>query len=337
MKALRLEDKSLFLDPGFPVPKVEGEVLIKVISAGICNTDLEIVKGYGGFEGILGHEFVGTAVGAADTKLVGRRVAGEINSGCNHCQLCKQGDARHCPDRTVLGIKGRDGAFAEFLSLPARNLLEVPDSLTDDEAVFIEPVAAACEILDQVDIGNRSRVCVVGDGKLGQLIVRVLATTGCQLTVIGKHQQKLELAAAVGAKTVTLDGPVGSGLGPGPGSSALATSNLTGAEHSFDVVVEASGSPSGLDLALSLVRPRGIVVLKSTHHDRTSLDLSQVVVSEITLVGSRCGRFERAIQVLATREVKVDDLISDRFRLENWEAAFDRAAESSSLKVIVAM
>jgi threonine dehydrogenase-like Zn-dependent dehydrogenase len=292
MKALRLEDKRLFLDAGFPVPSVEGEALIKVIAAGICNTDLEIVNGYAGFRGILGHEFVGTVVDAPDRTLIDRRVAGEINAGCNHCRRCRQGDARHCPDRTVLGIKGRDGAFAELLSLPARNLVEVPDSLTDDEAVFIEPVAAAFEILDQVEIGNRSRVCVVGDGKLGQLIVRMLATTGCHLTVIGKHQHKLKLAAAVGASTVTLDGAPGTGLAPAAGAeSDLAASNLPDAEHSFDVVVEASGSPSGLDLAFSLVRPRGIVVLKSTHHDRTSLDLSEVVVNEITLVGSRCGRY----------------------------------------------
>ena len=322
MKALRLEE-TLSLDPGFPDPNRPGEALVRVVQAGICGTDLEILKGYAGFKGVLGHEFVGRVVNAPDRRLIGHRVAGDINAGCGACELCATGDSRHCANRTVLGIKGRSGAFAEFLSLPVQNLLDVPDSLSDDDGVFIEPVAAACEILDQVDIGPGSRVAVIGDGKLAQLIVRVLATTGCSLTVIGKHEDKLGLAAGAGARTVRIE--------PGAGASSL------GGLGPFDFVVEASGSASGVELALALVRPRGTIVLKSTHHDRTLLDLSQVVVNEVTLVGSRCGRFDRAIQLMAARKVRVDDLISGRFPLAQWEQAFKKAAQPSSLKVIIRM
>ena len=183
----------------------EGEALIQVLSAGICNTDLEIVKGYAGFHGILGHEFVGRVVESDDARLTGRRVVGEINVGCNECDLCLKGDSRHCSRRTVIGIKERDGAFAEFISLPARNLVEVPDSLTDEAAVFAEPLAAACQVLEQVSINSSSSVAIIGDGKLAQAIVRVIAQTGCEPIVIGKHNHKLELASSVGARCVQIN------------------------------------------------------------------------------------------------------------------------------------
>ena len=338
MRALRFTD-TVHLDPAVPIPGGGAEALVKVIAAGICNTDLEIIKGYAGFRGTIGHEFVGMVVNSPDHRLIGRRVAGEINAGCNHCELCRQGDPRHCVNRSVLGIKDRDGAFAEFLTLPDRNLIEVPDSLSDPEAVFIEPVAAACEILEQVKIEGESKVAVLGDGKLGQLVVRVLATTGCRLTVIGKHQHKLDLAAASGAAaTVRLAGQSGPPSGPAMAIEILsATPEIQDSVHSFDVVIEASGSPSGLEIALALVRPRGIVVLKSTHHDRTSLNLSQVVVDEVTLVGSRCGRFEPAIHLLESRAVRVDDLISDSLPLDDWETALAAASDPASLKVILRM
>jgi threonine dehydrogenase-like Zn-dependent dehydrogenase len=326
MKALRLEAR-LYLDTDFPAPRIKDEALIRVLAAGICNTDLEIIKGYAGFRGILGHEFVGEVVEAPGRTLVGRRVAGEINVGCGRCQLCLQGDSRHCLDRTVLGIKGRNGAFAEFLSLPIHNLRQVPESLTNEEAVLIEPTAAACEILEQVAIGPDTKVAVIGDGKLGQLIVRVLATAGCEITMLGKHEEKLKLASVAASRLMRLN--------PGEPGDALPNvlADLDG--YRFDLVVEASGSPSGIALGLALVKPRGTVVLKSTHHDKTSLDLSGVVVNEITLVGSRCGRFDRAIALLAARAVQVGDLISARFPLEDWEDAFTLAAEPSSLKVIL--
>jgi threonine dehydrogenase-like Zn-dependent dehydrogenase len=309
------------------VPRIEGEALVRVLAAGICNTDLEIIKGYAGFQGILGHEFVGEVVDAPDRAFVGRRVAGEINVGCGRCRLCLQGDSRHCSDRTVLGIKGRNGAFAEFLSLPIHNLIEVPESLTNEEAVLIEPTAAACEILEQVAVTPDTKVAVIGDGKLGQLAVRVIATAGCEITLIGKHQEKLKLASAAASRLVWVDAE---------SQSAIVSNLLADLDgYGFDLMVEASGSPSGIELALQLVKPRGTVVLKSTHHDKTPLDLSAVVVNEITLVGSRCGRFDRAIALLAARIVDVRDLISARISLENWGNAFALAAAPSTLKVIL--
>jgi threonine dehydrogenase-like Zn-dependent dehydrogenase len=301
------------------VPRREGEALVQVTRAGICNTDLEIVKGYAGFQGTLGHEFVGRVVESPDLSIVGRRVVGEINAGCGHCALCLHDDPRHCAGRTVLGIKGRDGAFAEFLSLPVRNLIELPDSVSDDEAVFVEPLAAAFNVLEHVTIESSSEVAIVGDGKLAQLIVLVIAQIGCSLVVIGRHNAKLEMAREFGAHRVLLDK---SGLG-------------REWQGRFDVVIEASGSASGLATALTLVKPRGSVVLKSTHHGSTPLEMAQVVVNELTIVGSRCGRFLPAIDLLARGRVGLSSLISRRLPLESGLHAFEEAAAPDNMKVIL--
>ena len=315
MKALRFEKDQLQLVGDVSVPRTEGEALVRVTLAGICNTDLEIVRGYAGFSGTIGHEFVGIVESSPDHSQEGRRVVGEINAGCGTCALCRAGDSRHCPDRTVLGIHRRDGAFAEFLSLPARNLLVVPDGISDHQAVFTEPLAAACEILEQVKIQPSHRVAVIGDGKLGHLIARVLRTTGCELTLIGKHPDKLALAEGVQRME----------------ASRLDASRPSG----FDIAVEASGSPEGLRLAIGLVGARGVVVLKSTFHGPSAFETSRVVVDEITLIGSRCGRFAPALDLLATGRVEVERLITAEYGLSEGIAAMERAQEASALKVLL--
>lgn len=320
MKALRL-DKRVALVEDVPIPRRNGEALVEVICAGICNTDLEIVKGYAGFRGTLGHEFVGRVAESPDASLVGKRVVGEINAGCGRCGLCQAGDPRHCSARTVLGIKNRDGAFAEFLSLPDRNLVAVPDWIGDEAAVFAEPLAAALNILEQVDIDSSSRVAIVGDGKLAQLIVLAVAGAGCDLTVIGRHQDKLALARKFGARSTLLE-------------SAGTISNLS---QRFDVCVEASGSPSGLEAALAVVRPRGTVVLKSTHHGLSPVDTSPIVINELKLIGSRCGRIETAIEYLSTRKIDLTSLISKRLRLDEGVLGLEVAAAPDTLKVILQM
>ncbi|HKG21839.1 MAG TPA: alcohol dehydrogenase catalytic domain-containing protein [Blastocatellia bacterium] len=328
MIALRF-DGSLKIERDTPAPRREGEALVQVISAGICNTDLEIVKGYSGFHGTLGHEFVGRVVESQETSLIGERVVGEINVGCNECALCLSGDQRHCPSRSVLGIKGRDGAFAEYLSLPARNLIRIPDTVSNRTAVFIEPLAAACQILDQARIDRESKVAVLGDGKLSQMIARALAQTGCDLTVFGKHDEKLDLVlktrgANIKAEKIPLSNTSG-------GNDDLAPS----VKGRFDVVVEASGSPSGLSLASGLVRPSGTIVLKSTHHNPTSLDMSRIVVNEVTIVGSRCGRFQPAIDLLASGAIDIEPLITATFTLEEGLPAMKTAAAPGTLKVLL--
>ncbi len=328
MKALRF-DGTLRLTNNAPVPRREGEALVEVLLAGICNTDLEIVKGYAGFYGTLGHEFVGRVVESPEDSLLGRRVVGEINIGCNVCAVCRAGDWRHCAARTVLGIKNRDGAFAQYLSLPVRNLLEVPDSISDEAAVLIEPLAAACQILQQVAINSSSRVAVVGDGKLAQLILRALAVTGCALTVIGKHQYKLDLAKQAGARCLNI------GAGERAETDSAGAFSALAQDDKYDFVIEASGSPSGLQLALDLVRPRGTIVLKSTHHQATRLEMSRIVVEEITIVGSRCGRFPPAIDLLASEEVDVRPLIQERFSIEEGVQAFTKASAPGMLKVLI--
>ena len=297
MKALTFRD-SLKLERDAPVPRRHGEALVQVICAGICNTDLEIVKGYAGFHGTLGHEFVGRVVESPDLSLVGHRVVGEINAGCGHCELCLGGDPRHCVARTVLGIKGRDGAFAEFLSLPVRNLIELPESMSDEAAVFVEPLAAAFNVLEHVAIESSHEVAVVGDGKLSQLIVLVMAQIGCKITVIGRHNDKLEMARRFGSYRVLLDPP---GLD-------------REWERRFDVAVEATGSAAGL---------------------ATALEISQVVVNELTIVGSRCGRFRPAIDLLASGCIDLSSLISRRLPLEEGLLAFEEAARSENMKVIL--
>jgi threonine dehydrogenase-like Zn-dependent dehydrogenase len=318
VKALRFDGNLKFVHDS-PVPRREGEALVQVICAGICNTDLEIAKGYAAFHGTLGHEFVGRVVESPERSLVGHRVVGEINAGCGKCELCLEGDPRHCAGRTVLGIKGRDGAFAEFLSLPLCNLIELPESVSDEAAVFVEPLAAAFNILEQVTINSAHDVAVVGDGKLAQLVVLVLAELGCDLTVVGKHKDKLELTRGFCAHCSLID------------AGALSQEN----NRRFDVVIDASGSPSGLTTALEIVKPRGTVVLKSTHHGTTPLDTAQIVVNEVTIVGSRCGRFGPAIRLLASGRVELNPLISLRLRLEEGLRAFEEAAVTANMKVIL--
>jgi len=329
MKALMFDGNLRFVTDA-PVARREGEALVKVIRAGICNTDLEIVKGYSGFHGILGHEFVGRVIESPEASQVGQRVVGEINAGCGTCNLCRLGDSRHCAARTVLGIKARDGAIAEYLSLPGRNLIEVPDSLSDTEAVFAEPLAAALNILEQVKVDSSTSVAVIGDGKLAQLIILVLAQTGCMPTIIGKHQEKLELAKNAGARSI----PVNDTANQVAIDDWLETSKL---KNEFDVVIEASGSESGLPMALALARPRGIVVLKSTHHKFTPLNMSLVTVNEITIQGSRCGRLRPAIDLLASGIINPLPLISGEFSIEESIFAFKQAATPTSMKVILSV
>jgi threonine dehydrogenase-like Zn-dependent dehydrogenase len=316
MKALRFENNKLHLAE-IERPFKEDEALVRVVKSGICNTDLEIVRGYAAFSGTIGHEFVGVVEMAEDApELVGKRVVGEINAGCGRCAGCLSGDARHCPDRTVLGIVGRDGAHAEFLTLPARNLLVVPDEVTDDEAVFVEPLAAAYGITEQVLIDADTKVAVIGDGKLGLLCAQALALKSENVTVIGKHREKLSVAEKRNIQTVLHE----------------SASKLN---RSFDIVVEASGSESGFATALDLLRPRGRLVLKSTFQGRTSLEMWRVVVDEITIVGSRCGMFSPALDLLKEKKVDVAALISEEFSLDEGVKAMERAAQKGVMKVLL--
>jgi len=296
-----------------PVPP-PGEALVRVRLAGICNTDLEIVRGYMGFRGVLGHEFVGTVEEAEDRSLIGQRVVGEINAYCGECPTCQAGRPTHCPHRTTLGIWGRDGAFAEYLTLPVRNLHTVPDAISDEEAVFTEPLAAALEILEQVHLRPTDRVVVLGDGKLGLLVAQVLALMGCDLLAVGRHREKLAILARRGIPTVLESEAEG-----------LAA----------DVVVECTGRPEGFAAARRILRPRGTLVLKSTYHGRVEADLTGLVVDEITLVGSRCGPFPPALRMLERGLVDVRSLISAVYPLAQGVEAFARAAEPGVLKVLL--
>ena len=317
MKALRFENNQLSVAE-VKVPRASEEAVVRVLLSGVCNTDLEIARGYAGFQGTLGHEFVGVVEDAPEQTLIGRRVVGEINAGCGKCAWCVGGDARHCPARTVLGIVGRDGAHAEFLRLPIVNLLPVPDSVSDERAVFTEPLAAACGIIERARIDANTRVAVIGDGKLGLLCVQALkAQVGTGVTLIGKHQTKLAIAARRGIETILL--------------KQLSHS----LKHCFDVVVEASGAAGGFALALDLLRPRGTLVLKSTFSGTTSLDAARIVVDEINVVGSRCGRFAPALELLRQNTVDVESLINETRPLADGVAALQRAAESGVLKVLL--
>ena len=329
MKALRFEHQQLQVND-VPPPAMEGEAIVRVTLSGICNTDLEIARGYAGFEGTLGHEFVGVIESVPEARAnlnvapslpvgpltVGTRVVGEINAGCGDCDLCRSGDSRHCANRTVLGIVGRDGAHAEFLKLPLVNLLPVPDEIADTDAVFVEPLAAACGILERTSITSDSEVAVIGDGKLGLLCAQVIATTGARLTLFGKHESKLQIAQRRGIETLPVD-------------------KASGRRRAFDVVVEASGSPSGFDLALDLLRPRGVLVLKSTFHGATAMNAARIVVDEISVIGSRCGRFAPALTLLQQRKIEVESLISEQFSLTDGVRAMARAAESGVMKVLL--
>jgi threonine dehydrogenase-like Zn-dependent dehydrogenase len=317
MKALRYEHGHLAVAE-VPKPSGAGEAVVRVTLSGVCNTDLEIVRGYAGFEGTLGHEFVGVVESAPDGSqhLVGQRVVGEINAGCGLCELCASGDARHCPQRTVLGIVGRDGAHAEFLRLPVVNLLPVPDEVPDERAVFTEPLAAAHAITERARVTAETRVAVIGDGKLGLLCAQVLALAGAQVLLIGKHPDKLATVARRGIETATV-------------------TEAGARQREFDVAVEASGASTGFALALQLLRPRGVLVLKSTFHGGTEMNAARIVVDEISVVGSRCGRFAPALDILKRGAVDVDSLISEEFALSNGARAIERAAEKGVLKVLI--
>ena len=298
-----------------PLPaRPPGFALIRCRLAGICNTDFELLRGYYGFAGIPGHEFVGQVVESDTSDLIGRRVVGEINLACGRCEYCLAGLGRHCCNRTVLGIKGHSGAFAEYLVLPDDNVRVLPEEIPDQKAVFTEPLAAACEILDQVPIRSKERVAVLGDGKLGLLVAMVLCASGAQVVLYGRHENKLAIARTADVETAL-------------------SSELPAAK--FQIVVECTGSAVGLADAIHMARPRGVVVMKSTVVGDVPLDTAYVVVQEITLIGSRCGRFTPALELLKGSKVDPTPLISAEFPLQDAAAAFDNARRPGVLKVLL--
>jgi len=315
MQAIWLENQTLSFRDDLPIPQpAEGEALVRVRLAGICATDLEMVRGYYPFTGVLGHEFVGEVIETSDPDLRGARVVGEINIICGECATCRRGDTTHCENRTTLGIHNRPGCFAEYLTLPIENLHRVPDQITDQSAVFTEPLAAALEIQQQVHIHPTDRVLLVGAGRLGQLIAQTLALTGCDLHVVVRHayQQRIltERGIAVLAEDKIPDGV-------------------------FDLVVEAAGAPGAFGLARRAVRPRGTIVLKSTYTDELIVDFSSLVVDEITLVGSRCGPFEPALQLISDGGVDPEPLITACYPLPDGIAAFEHASRSGAFKILL--
>ena len=312
MRAVVLSDSiSLVTNHPSPTPQA-GEVLVRVLKAGVCETDLQLIQGYMGFRGVLGHEFVGVAESGP---YAGRRVVGEINCACGMCGTCADGLPTHCPNRSVIGILNHDGAFADLIAVPQRNLHLVPDALSDDEAVFTEPVAAAYQIPAQVTIRRGDRIVVLGDGRLGNLCAQVLAGLSDHVLVVGKHPGKLALLERLGLRTVLLrDLP---------------------RERMAAIVVDATGSDTGLPTALALVRPRGTIVLKTTVAGAQTLGWAPVVIDEISIVGSRCGPFERALEALEARRVEVAPLISDRFPLDRGVDALEHARTRPVLKVLL--
>ncbi|MFM2063253.1 MAG: hypothetical protein RLZZ507_2923 [Cyanobacteriota bacterium] len=314
MQGLWLENQQLQLKTDIPIPEPpQGEALVKVLRAGICNTDLELLRGYYPYKGILGHEFVGV-VEQGSENLINKRVVGEINAACGYCRFCLRGEPTHCENRTVLGIVNRNGAFAEYLCLPEQNLHLVPENVSTDAATFTEPIAAALEIQEQVKINPDDRVLVVGDGKLGQLIAQTLALTGCDLLVVGRHKDKLQNLENRGIKTGLADDIK---------------------YRTFDISVDCTGNPEGFATARRALRPRGTLVLKSTYAGNLSVDMSSLVVDEITLIGSRCGPFTPALELLATKQVDVEPLIDDRYSLNEGLAAFEKAQTKGVLKVLL--
>jgi len=317
MRALVYSNSLGFAPRQADPPINEGDTLLKVRQAGICATDLEIVKGYMGFKGVLGHEFVAEVVDSPKKDLIKQRVVGEINIVCGRCDLCLAGLSTHCRNRSVLGILEHNGAFADYVRLPAENLHALPDSIDDDQAVFVEPLAAAFQVLKQIKLDGRKWVTVLGDGRLGLLVAQVLQTAGVPVRVIGKHAGKLGLCEKWGIRSRLLDDIV--------------------PRHDQDVVIDCTGSAEGFELALQIVRPRGTLVLKSTFAAGKALNLAPVVVDEVTIVGSRCGPFKEAIRALAGKQVDVVSLISRRMKLEQGVEAVQLAGKSGVLKVILTM
>lgn len=315
MKALFFDNELRFVDDcPIPEPK-QGESLIKVTMAGICNTDIEITRGYMGFKGILGHEFVGVVEKTDNPELLGKRVVGEINCPCGICSLCKKGLGKHCTYRTTLGIQGRSGAMAEYLTLPDENLHIVPDDVEDQRAVFTEPLAAAFEITHSVHIKPTHRVLLLGDGKLGILCAQVVADTYCDFLVTGRHPDKLQILTNRGIKTC-LDSEF----------------NET---EPYDIVIECTGKPSGFELARKMIRPRGTIIQKSTYAENINVNISMLVVDEITLKGSRCGPFKPALNALKRKTVDVESLVSDVFPFDKALPAFEKAVEKGAMKVLL--
>ena len=313
MRACVFDGRAVRVDSAFPDPSpAAGEIRIRLRLAGICRTDLEIVKGYMGFAGILGHEFVGTAL---EGRHEGRRVVGEINCVCGSCDMCAAGLPTHCRRRTVLGIDGRDGAFAEYLTLPEANLHAVPDDVSDRQAVFAEPLAAAIQIGRQVNLRPGQKIVVLGDGRLGQLAAQVLAAWGLRPTVVGRAPAKLAILRSLGIGTLAADQAR-------PAKDA-------------DVVVECTGAAEGLAMALAFARPRGTIILKSTVADTAGLNLAPLVVDEITVVGSRCGPMADAVAMLARGEVTVEPLITAQYALDDAPEALAAAAQPDAIKVVM--
>ncbi len=327
MRALYWDGQELRLDAAYPTPgsRIAGAsgggsvnedkpaALIRVHLAGICSTDLQIFKGYMGFTGVPGHEFVGS-VADGPAELVGKRVVAEINFGCGRCDACARELSRHCADRSVMGILKADGAFAEYLVAPVKNLHVVPDALADEEAVFVEPLAAAFEILTQIPLDPGDEVLVLGDGKLGNLCAQALRLSGAKITALGKHPDKLALVKKAGVRTVLLD---------------------DWRPRQFDVVVEATGSASGLELALGAVRPRGTLILKSTIAGNHQVSLAPVVINEIHVIGSRCGPFPDALNALAARQISVAPLVEKIYALQDGVAAAAHAARRGTRKILL--
>lgn len=314
MKSLWLEKENLSYRENSPKPMKADEALIRVRLAGVCNTDLEMVRGYYPFEGVPGHEFVGEVVEAADESWIGQRVAGEINVTCGECEQCRHGRESHCEDRTTLGIHNRDGVFAEYVSLPIRNLHRIPDSVSDEKAVFTELLAAAMEIPQQVHIHPTDRVLVIGAGRFGQLIAQVLQLTGADLHVVARHTQQKKLLTERGIRLIA-----GEDVKP----------------WRWDVVVDVTGSASGFGLARQALRPRGTLVMKSTYKGEMQVNLSSIVVDEINIVGSRCGPFAPALRLLESRQVDPLGMIAAEYPLERGLEAFEKAAERGVLKVLL--
>ncbi|MGE3496793.1 MAG: alcohol dehydrogenase catalytic domain-containing protein [Candidatus Binatia bacterium] len=295
-------------------PRADADTaVVRVHLAGVCNTDIEITKGYMGFRGVLGHEFVGV-VEDGPPAWRGRRVAGEINFACGRCATCDRGLRRHCPQRRVMGIQGADGAFAEYVAVPLANLHAVPDAISDERAVFCEPLAAACEVLEQVRVEPRMTALVLGDGKLGLLVAQVLAAAGARVLAVGKHDDKLAILGRRGIATAHLD---------------------TWDRAAADLVIEATGTAAGFALAAAATRPRSTLVLKSTVARGEPLNLAPLVINEITVIGSRCGPFEPALRALAADAIDVRPLITAREPLAEGGAAFALAARPHALKVLI--
>jgi len=314
MKAVLLKSKSICVeDIPTPVP-AEGEALLKVIKAGICNTDLELVKGYMDFEGILGHEFIGRVIESPKKEWMGRRVVGEINIPCGSCETCSESDPKHCPSRKVLGIHQKDGVFAEFVTIPMENLLALPSIVSDREAVFVEPLAAAIAILDQVQVDQKDEVLVLGDGKLGLLVAQVMQTHSANIFCVGHHPRKLILLQKRGIQT---------------------TQSVQEWDRKFDLVVEATGTSEGIEEALCFVKPKGKIIAKSTFHGLAKIDFSALVVNEIQLIGSRCGSFIKALEFLKKESLELEEMVDADYPLLDAERAFDRAKDPEVIKVLL--